>query len=62
MWLAPLLVIALAAAVVWLVGQARLAGRFDDRGASRRAIEVLHASVATVPASSFDARLRIVRR
>ncbi len=46
----------------WSRGKGRQISLLNGFGTSPQAIELLHASVAAVPANSFDARLRIVRR
>lgn len=65
MFVAVALVVTAAALVVgglyWSRGKGRQIS-LNGFGTSPRAIELLHASVAAVPANSFDARLRIVRR
>jgi hypothetical protein len=57
-----LMAAALAGGVYWSRGKSRQISFVTGFGTSPRAIELLHASVAAVPANSFDARLRIVRR
>jgi hypothetical protein len=62
MWVLALFVVVLAGAGV--LAWSRGAGRHlasQGFNTSPRAIELLHASVAAVPANSFDARLRIGR-
>lgn len=59
----PLVVMAaaLVGGLYWSRGKGRQIS-LNGFGTSPQAIELLHASVAAVPANSFDARLRIVRR
>lgn len=57
-----MLMAAVVIGIHWSRGKGRQISLFDGFGTSPRAIELLHASVAAVPANSFDARLRIVRR
>lgn len=52
---------ALVGGAYWSRGRGRQIS-LNGFGTSPQAIELLHASVAAVPANSFDARLRIIRR
>lgn len=47
---------------LWSRGRGRQVSLVNGFRTSPRAVELLHASVAAVPANAFDARLRIVRR
>lgn len=62
MYIAAVVVFAIAATLVWMRAAGRQVSLGDGFGSPQRVSEVLHASVAAVPANSFDARLRITRR
>lgn len=65
MLVALLLVVIVAAGLALLLkswGRGRQISLVNGFRTSPQAVELLHASVAAVPANAFDARLRIVRR